>query len=114
MKCKKDVIINCPFPECGGSLLYDKRGFWKCSICETEVWPPDESKIREIESIKRSEEYEKRIREQLYNSIGGRYTEVKSMVPQVDHKKRSSNRSGKKRGGSKRSAPLITERFIVD
>lgn len=83
-------------------LTYDKpRNFYKCPLCRWEIWPDDDA-----EDYRREQESREAYLEELNNavrwSVGGRCTVVLSLVPQLNHKKRGSNKTGKRNASEKK------------
>lgn len=76
---------------------YDsKNDFYKCPRCGTEIWI-DQEKLQMIYTQKKTEELMNRLNEQVRWAVGGRFTEVKSLVPVLNRKKRSGSKNGRRR-----------------
>lgn len=121
----RDRVMRCPFPECGQLLLYKKQDFWCCPDCGIEVWPPEESKLKEFEAQARSKQYEAQIQESLKGRVDHDYFFLAhnptmpvsgNLVPQIDPSKRGGGRKSGRRTGSKKknNTPLHSGRFKVN
>lgn len=76
---------------------YDKQyNFWRCPVCHTETWI-DEKRIEVIRTEKKTAELIETVNKQMRWAVGGRFTEVKSLVPATDPKKKGGSKSSRKR-----------------
>lgn len=89
-----EKLIRCPM--CEEIMVKKNQEYWKCPDCGAEVWP-DESKLAYIESKQKQATSMAQLNEQIRWCVGGRYTEVKSMVPEVDRTKGGARVAGRKK-----------------
>lgn len=95
-------ILLCPIclSKCEDVIMdYDKeKNYYKCPYCKTETWP-DNDRMDFMDEQKKMDDYIAQINEQARMAVGGRYTDVKSMVP-------TRGKGGGSSAGKKRKKPV--------
>ena len=92
--------LQCPI--CEAVMVYENKQFWRCRVCDTEVWPDEER----LKMVKGDADLAVELREQIRWAVGGRYTEVLSLVP--SYIKGGSSKSSKRK---KKVEPKIPQHF---
>ncbi len=98
---KPVMLVTCSICKAreGKEVIMDynkKNDFYKCPVCHTETWI-DHERIRTFFTQKKTDELIQQLNEQVRWAVGGRFTEVKSLVPEGNRKKGSGSKSGRKR-----------------